>query len=179
MILHLNLPTHAEAIAFNRKRWAEVHADAELAASPNRIETNAWGQIIMTPPPGGSHCRLQFKIARELDRQLGGEAFTECPVSTVDGVRATDAAWYSNERYGQVSGQLAFEIAPEICVEVLSPRNTQAELEAKRQLYFAAGAIECWTCDLEGRMAYYDHQEPNTPMPQSNICPHFPSTIND
>ena len=179
MILHLNLPNHAEAIAFNRKRWAEVHADVELAASPNRIETNAWGQIIMTPPPGGSHCRLQFKIARELDRQLGGEAFTECPVSTVDGVRATDAAWYSHERYRQVSGQLAFEIAPEICVAVLSPRNTQAELEAKRQLYFAAGAIECWTCDLEGRMTYYDHQAPNTPMPHSNLCPNFPNTIND
>lgn len=179
MILHLNLPNHAEAIAFNRKRWAEVHADADLVASPNRIETNAWGQIIMTPPPGGSHCRLQFKIARELDRQLGGEAFTECPISTVDGVRATDAAWYSSERYGQVSGQLAFEIAPEVCVEVLSPRNTQAELEAKRQLYFAAGAIECWTCDLEGRMTYYDHQAHNTPMSQSNICPSFPTIIND
>jgi Uma2 family endonuclease len=179
MILHLNLPNHAEAIAFNRKRWAEVHADAELAASPNRIETNAWGQIIMTPPPTGSHCARQFQIAFQLQMFLGGRAFTECPVSTVDGVRATDAAWYSNGRYARVAGQLAFEIAPEICVEVLSPRNTQAELEAKRQLYFEAGAIECWTCDLEGRMTYYHHQEPSTPLSHSNLCPNFPNTIND
>jgi Uma2 family endonuclease len=179
MLLHLHLPNHDEALAFNRQRWAEVHADATLVNSTNRIETNAWGQIIMTPPPGGPHCRLQFKIARELDRQLGGEAFTECPIMTADGVKAADAAWYSRERYQQVAGQLAFEIAPEICVEVLSPQNTQAEMQIKRELYLEAGAIECWICDSDGHMTYYHHNDPNTLMTQSKLCPNFPSTIND
>jgi len=179
MILHLQLPTHDESLAFNRVRWAEVHADAGLSDSPNRIETNAWGQIIMTPPPGGPHCANQFFIAFQLQTLLGGRALTECPISTVDGVRAADAAWYSHERYQQVAGQLAFEIAPEICVEVLSPRNTETEMRSKRQLYFESGAIECWICDLEGHMAYYHHQSPDAPMAQSKLCPHFPNPITD
>ncbi len=180
MLLHLQLPSHEEAIALNRVRWAEVHADPTLASNPNRIETNGFGQIIMTPPPSGSHGRLQYRIARELDRQLGGEPLTECPVSTVDGVRAADAAWFSAERYQRVEGQLAYEIAPEICVEVLSPCNTEAELQHKRQLYFAAGALECWTCDLDGRMTYYCSTDPNTPIHQSKLCPNFqaPSPTN-
>jgi Uma2 family endonuclease len=179
MLLHLHLPAHDEALAFNRKRWAEVHADRELLASPYRVETNGFGQLIMTPPPGGSHCRIQFKIARELDRRLGGEAFTECPISTLDGVRATDAAWFSLERYTKVAGQLAFEIAPEICVEVLSPGNTDSEMHIKRQLYFAAGALECWICDLEGRMTFYQASAPNDPLSQSVLCPEFPIVIPD
>jgi Uma2 family endonuclease len=179
MILQLNLPNHAEAIAFNRKRWAEVHADAELVASPNRIETNAWGQIIMTPPPGEPHSNKQSEILYQLRTLLGEKALVDCPISTADGVRAADVAWYSPARHASVRGQLVCELAPEIFVEVLSPSNTAAEMDAKRQLYFEAGAIECWICDLEGRMTYYDHQDPNTPRPHSNICPNFPNTIND
>ncbi len=177
MLLQIQLPNHDEALAFNRERWAEVHADAALAANPNRIETNAWGQIIVTPPPDGSHCVKQFRIAFQLQKQLGGSALTECPISTVDGVRAADAAWFSDDRYARVRGQSVFEIAPEICVEVLSPRNTAAEMKSKRDLYFSAGAIECWTCDLNGQMTYYDRDQPNTPMNQSKLSPEFPSFI--
>jgi len=35
-------------------------------------------------------------------------------------------------------------IAPEICVEVISPRNSPEEMAEKRALYFAAGADEVW-----------------------------------
>src|SRR5436190_590555 len=37
-----------------------------------------------------------------------------------------------------------FPRAPEICVEVISPSNTDAELREKGSLYFAAGALD--TC---------------------------------
>ncbi len=178
MLLQLQLPSHAEALALNRVRWAEVHADPSLAAIPSRIETNGYGQIIMTPPPSGPHCVRQFKIAMQLQNCLGGSAMTECPISTIDGVRAADAAWYSSERYRQVTGQLAFEVAPEICVEILSPRNSDAELQHKRQLYFDAGALECWICDLEGRMTYYHRDQPDTSTTQSKLCPQFPNIIN-
>ena len=177
MLLQIQLPNHDEAIAFNRQRWAEVHADIELAANPNRIETNAWGQIIVTPPLDGSHCVKQFRIAFQLQKLMSGSALTECPISTVDGVRAADAAWFSDDRYARVRGQSVFEIAPEICVEVLSPRNTAAEMQAKRELYFNAGAIECWTCDLNGQMTYYDRDQRDTPMNQSKLSPEFPSFI--
>jgi len=179
MILHLQLPTHNESLAFNRVRWAEVHADASLSDSPNRIETNAWGQIIMTPPPGGPHSSKQSEILFQLRTLLGGKALVECPISTVDGVRAADVGWYSAERYLSVKGQLACEIAPEICVEVISPRNTDSEMRIKRELYFDAGAIECWICDLDGNMSFYDIKAPNTPASRSQLCPDFPNPISD
>jgi hypothetical protein len=37
MILQIQLPDHDEALAFNRKRWAEVLEESELVAGPNRI----------------------------------------------------------------------------------------------------------------------------------------------
>jgi Uma2 family endonuclease len=103
----------------------------------------------------------------------------EVPVSTAGGVRAADAGWYSTDRYAKVRGQLAFEIAPEICVEVLSPNNTASEIGLKRQLYFDAGAKECWICDLEGHMTYYTAADPNTPKTTSELCPNFPAEITD
>jgi len=179
MLLQIPLPNHDEALAFNRQRWAEVHADATLVASPNRIETNAWGQIIMTPPVDAPHSSKQSEIAYQLRILLGSKVLVECPISTSDGVRAADVGWFSVARYEQVRGQLACEIAPEICVEVLSPRNTAAEMQVKRQLYFAAGALECWLCDRNGKMTYYDRDQPDVSMNQSKLCPEFPSFIKD
>jgi hypothetical protein len=43
-----------------------------------------------------------------------------------------------------------FELAPEICVEVLSPSNSAAEINEKLALYFDAGATEVWICNLDG-----------------------------
>lgn len=179
MLLQIQLPDHDEALAFNRKRWAEVHSDLELAANPNRIETNAWGQIIMTPPAGEPHSSKQSEIVYLLRTLLAGKPLVECPISTVDGVRVADVAWYSPARYAAVKGQLVCEIAPEICIEVLSPGNTELEMSIKRQLYFEAGALECWVCDLEGRMTFYQHLAPQTPLTQSKLCPEFPNIIVD
>ncbi len=179
MQLTINLPDRKTMLARNRQRWAEVLADPQWKDSSNRIETNEFGQIIMTPPAGGPHSSRAFRIGMKLESLLGGRSLTECPISTSAGVRAADAAWYSDERYATVRGQLAFEMAPEICVEVLSPSNTDEEMQVKRQLYFDAGAEECWTCDLQGRMSYYKKEEPTTPKTSSKQCPEFPDFIDD
>ncbi|TWU33756.1 Uma2 family endonuclease [Novipirellula artificiosorum] len=179
MHLTIELPNRSETLASNRERWAEVLADRELAVHGYRVETNAFGQVIMTPPAGGPHSSRQSQIAYWLQNRRGGRGLVECPISTSDGVRAADVGWYSVERYAHVRGQLAFELAPEICVEVESPRNTELELRIKRQLYFDAGAQECWQCDLEGRMSYYLSTDPETKRNQSTLCPDFPNTIED
>jgi len=177
MLLKIQLPDHDAAIEFNRLRWAEVHSDPQLLRNPNRIETNAWGQIIMTPPPSSDHSARQTEIVFLLRERLGGRPLVECPISTADGVRAADVAWCSSDRYSRVRGQLAFEIAPEICVEVASPGNTKAELTYKQKLYFAAGAIECWTCNTDGQMTFCHRDSPDTPTASSQLCPDFPHTI--
>ena len=179
MILQIQLPERETALAFHRQRWDEVLQDPRWAKSEDRVETNAFGQVIMTPPADFAHGRRQFRIASLLESQLGGRSLTECPIATADGVKAADTAWFSEQRYEQVMGQRAVELAPEICVEVLSPRNSETEMRVKRQLYFDAGAIECWTCDLQGQMAYYDRAEPNQPIAQSHLCSGFPGTITE
>ena len=179
MQLIISLPERTDQLASNRERWAEVLADPQWHSTPNRIETNAFGQIVMTPPPGIPHGSRQSEIVYQLRRLLDGRVVTECPVSTADGVKGIDVAWFSNARYQSVQGQTLGEIAPEVCIEVLSPSNTDAELATKRALYFDAGAIECWQCDRSGHMTYYHSSAPNKSTSQSKLCPSFPSVIED
>jgi len=179
MILHLRLPTHDEALAFNRVRWAEILEDPQWHDYAGRIETNGFGQIVVSPPPNKLHSARQGAIVVHLHQALGKSVMAECPISTQDGVKSADVAWCSPIRYAEVAGQSTFEIAPEICIEVLSPSNTIAEMQAKRQLYFAAGAVECWICDLDGLMTYYHRSNPDGSMSASTLCPHFPTTITD
>ncbi|MEM9369336.1 MAG: Uma2 family endonuclease, partial [Planctomycetota bacterium] len=144
---------------------------------PFRIETNAYGQILMTPPASGGHSRRQGEIGFRLRQLLGGRALPECPVSTLDGVKAVDVGWYSDKRFAEVDGQSVFEIAPEICVEVLSPSNTDAEMRAKCRLYFEAGADEVWLCQLDGGIQFYQSSEPNLANTTSPRCPDFPTKV--
>ena len=177
MQLTIELPSREQQLRFNRQRWSEVLANRELAQLPFRIETNEFGQLLMTPPPSGDHSTRQGRITVLLDRFLGGNVLPECPISTIAGVRAADVGWYSQARLEQVQGQDAFEIAPEICVEVLSPSNTDAEMRTKRQLYFEAGAEEVWICGPGGAVSFYASDRPNTPLVVSPRCPNFPKTI--
>lgn len=136
MQLVIELPSREEQVALNWRRWEEICADRELVKWPGRIETNAHGQILMMPPAAGSHRDRQGEILFRLREMLGGHALPECPVSTIGGVRAADVGWYSEERFTRVKGQIAFEIAPKICVEVLSPANIRSEMEGKEAALF-------------------------------------------
>lgn len=177
MKLVITLPPRPEQIAFNRRRWEELCADPELAKLPGRVETNAHGQILMSPPPGGEHSERTLRIQLELRRLLGGRPLPECPISTIDGVRAADVGWYSDQRFSEVEGQIAFEIAPEICVEVLSPSNTPSEMVEQRELYFEAGAREVWLCAEDGKMNFFVSRSSDESSPVSDFCPDFPAKI--
>lgn len=177
MLLTIELPPRCEQLAFNRRRWLELLEDETLARLPYKIETNAYGQVLMNPPATGDHSYLQSTILLTLRELLQGQPLTECPVSTVDGVKAVDVAWYSLERFQLVKGQPAFEVAPEICVEVISPSNVSSEMKHKRKLYFEAGAREVWFCEQDGSMAYYLSESADTSASASSLCPDFPHKI--
>ncbi len=160
--------------------WEEICADPALANLPYRIETDKWGNILMSPPPGGFHSFRQGRIGRFLGQKMtGGYELPECPVQTAGGVRAMDVGWMSEKRFEQYKQSASTEssphqVAPEICVEVRSPRNSFAEIQEKMDLYFGAGAIECWVCDREGRISFFNAEGP---IPRSELCPDFPDTI--
>lgn len=179
MQLVIDLPPRQQQLELNRRRWEELLSDSALAALPYRIETNAYGHIIMNPPPAGRHSSRQGEITVLLHRFLSGRSLPECPVSTIDGVKACDVGWYSDHRFAAVRDQIAFETAPEICVEVLSPSNTESEMRLKRRLYFDAGAEEVWICGIDGTMVFYEAAQPDQPVSNSQRCPDFPSVISD
>jgi Uma2 family endonuclease len=176
-MLTIQLPPQRTQTEFNLRRWAELLADREVARFEGRVETDRHGHIIMSPPPAPAHGSFQARIAGLLDRHMNhGRVLTECPLSTADGVRAADVAWASAERMRELGTDVCFSTAPEICVEVLSPGNTETEIQEKMALYFDAGAIEVWLCDLSGAMRFYRGGKECSP-PRSELCPPFPAQV--
>lgn len=175
--LTIELPPQAARTRFNLQRWAELLADPVLAEFEGRIETDRHGHIIMSPPPAPSHGSFQAEIVFQLRTRLShGRVLSECPISTADGVKAADVAWASQERMDELGDRVCFPQAPEICVEVLSPSNSGAEIQEKTALYFDAGAREVWLCDLMGRMKFLAKDQ-ITPLEGSKLCPGFPAVL--
>ena len=172
----IELPDLASQTRFNLARWTEILADPDLAKLPNRVETDRHGHILMTPPPGFLHSDRQSQMFALLLQLLPvGRPFSECPVSTADGVKAVDLAWLGRGRPELLERPLVLTRAPEICIEILSLSNTPSEIEEKRALYFDAGAAEVWICNLDGSMSFFsgvDHQQST-----SLLCPNFPKVI--
>ena len=155
--------------------WAEICEDKRLASLPYRFESDRWGNIVMSPPPRSRHAEFQGVMVALLRQHLrGGLSVPECPVQTEEGVKAVDVAWVSHERRASRPNDPAYLIAPEICVEVLSPSNLEGELSERKRLLFQKGAVEFWVCDLNGEMTYFDA---GGEIPQSRLCPRFPKRV--
>jgi Uma2 family endonuclease len=173
--LSIELPQQKTQTGFNLRRWEELVADADLARFEGRIETDRHGHILMSPPPAPSHGSFQLEVGYLLRTLMpDGRVLTECPISTADGVKAADVAWASPDRLRELGNRTCFLQAPDICVEVLSPGNTEAEIREKVALYFDAGAREVWLCAASGVMEFV---AADGPKQASALCPQFPKQI--
>jgi len=162
------------ATTVHRVSWKQICADPALQDLPYKIETNARGQLVMSPTHQ-YHGRLAHQIARLLEDKLpGGVSYTESAIRTSKGVKVADAVWCTAERWEQIKDAYDAPVAPQICVEVLSPANTEDEMAEKRVLYFEAGAEEVWLCDAEGAISFFD---PDGRRESSRRVPSFPSSI--
>ena len=154
--------------------WEELCADPSLQDLPFRIELNGLNQIIMSPLHF-RHGRYQGKVYNLLGRLLPrGEASLESAVMTSDNVKVPDVIWAPHAFIQQYANAYALPVAPDICVEVLSPTNRVVEIEQKRARYFEAGAQEVWLCGLKGEMELYS---PAGLIERSVLCPEFPVCI--
>jgi Uma2 family endonuclease len=155
--------------------WQEVLEDKTLRDLPYKIELNKQGQIIMSPAKS-RHSDLQGEIEHLL-RTLrpDGRVLPECPIDTSDNVKVPDVVWLSRARYEQVKAQDVYQIAPEICVEVLSGSNTDEGMRRKMALYFEKSAVECWLCDNDGNMSFFIQ---SGKIEKSSLLPEFPTKIN-
>ncbi len=171
------LPVITDQTAFNLERWEELCAAPDWITVEGRIETDAFGNVLMHLPPAPEHGESQACVGMILHQFLpSGRVIAECPVSTSGGVKVIDVAWISRERREPQRGRKVFTVAPEICVEVLSPSNTRAEIEERKRLYFDSGADEVWICGLDGTLRFFLRSEPEE-LAASLLCPAFPAAI--
>lgn len=177
MALYLKLPKAETQHAFNHRRWEELLESGEMALyETQRVETDRHGHLVLSPWAVARHGIYQSQVVFHLQSRLpGGLAMSECPVSTSDGVKLVDAAWMSRERYDPMREFHVFEKAPEICVEVLSPSNTRAEIEERRELFFEIGCLEFWTVGATGQVRFFTPGV--TEVGRSGLCPEFPVQI--
>lgn len=114
--------------------WQEVCEDPSLQNLPYKIELDQWGRIIMSPRNIRNGI-YQFEVGALLKIKLaefGGNVITECAIQTRLGVRVADVAWASASFIEKHEGESSFSSAPEICIEVQSPGNSEQELEEKK-----------------------------------------------
>ena len=155
-------------------KWMDVCEDKSLQDLPYKIELNGEGQIVMSPHKP-VHSSLQGAIQRLLIQlKPDGYILPELALDTEDGTKAVDVAWVSGLLYEQEASKDAFERAPEICVEVRSPGNSFANLEAKKKLYLERGASEVWICDESGEMTFFGVEGR---LDASRLCPGFPAKV--
>ena len=105
------------------------------------------------------HSRSQGYVATELGKQLGGgSVLIELAILTDIGVRVPDVAWGSEAYIASQKGSTPATKAPEICVEVLSPSNSDIEIREKTRAYLAAGAEEDLDCTENGAWHVFNAQ---------------------
>ncbi len=154
--------------------WAEVVAHPSLRDLPFKIETNEYGQIIMNPVKI-NHSFFQSLISNLLyDLRRDGRTLTECAIWTRKGTKCADVAWALIETFEQIQGKTEAQIAPEVCVEVLSMSNSEKEMKQKRKLYFEQGAKEFWICDEYGKLRFFDE---TGELESSTWFPDFPKEV--
>lgn len=159
--------------------WQRILDDPALRDLPYKVETNETGQIILSPhKPRHSHAQTRIADLMRDHATQPGERAVEFAIETPMGIKVPDVVWISEERWEALPDDAeASPFAPEICVEVLSGANTDAEMEEKRRLYFEGGAREVWLCDEEGAMTFYVIGE-EKPIAHSLLLPGFPLNIN-
>ncbi len=154
--------------------WEQVCVNASLQNLPYKIELNQWEQIVMSPS-SIRHVLFQDRIAEWLKfLSKRGKTLQEFPVETSENVKVPDVIWMSDERFAQIGDRVSSPIAPEVCVEVMSPGNTKAQMLGKGKLYFEAGAQEVWLCDNNGAIEFYT---PSGQIERSLLLPDFPAKI--
>ena len=152
-------------------QWQDVVNDQSLHDLPYKIELNEYGKIIMSPA-SNKHSILQAHIEKQLWQKLSGITFPECSIQTRKGVKVADVVWCSEDFFKKHGTETPYTNAPEICIEVVSPSNSQQEMNEKIQLYLEAGAIEVWLVSTHGNISFFNkHGELKTTIFEIEVIP--------
>jgi len=137
------------------------------------VETDRYGNLLMSPPPGDLHQAQADWICQALQSLLPSAHVRQgLAVVTAEGIKIPDLIADLAGRRAHMKDTDPYDPAPDICLEVSSPSNSRAEIAEKTNLYLAAGALEVWICDRQNRLIFYTATgERHT----SSLCPDFPT----
>ncbi len=113
------------------------------------------GNLVLTGPESARHgatgARIGARLLDFVDRNELGIVFGSSAGYILsrnpDTVREPDVSFVGTERLKDLDLDAFLEGAPDLAVEVLSPSNTTAEMDAKRIDYFKAGCRVLWVVD--------------------------------
>jgi Uma2 family endonuclease len=139
-------------------RFCAVNDDLSVEREPN-------GEILVMTPANSRTSSMNSRINRLLDEwaEADGRGIVTGPdggYTLPDGsMRAPDAAWVANRRWKALSkedqGRFA-PICPEFVIELRSPSDNLADLQAKMEMWIANGAEVAWLIDpLEKAVVIY------------------------
>lgn len=155
--------------------WQEICERSDLQDLPFKIETNQFGQIVMSPASnqdGFLQARLSYLLLSSSPE--GSRVISECSIQTSDGTKVSDVSWLSDEFWKTHGTTTPLPSAPELCIEIQSPSNSRREMDFKTALYFEAGASEVWICDESGSLTFIVNREVSE---KSNLFPDVPASI--
>ena len=136
-----------------------------------RIERNAVGEMLLMAPAGGetgdreSEINMQLRLWAKGDGS--GTAFSPSTGFRLPNgaVRSPDASWMLQSRLAQFSAEERKKFipaCPDFVLELRSPTDRLATLQAKLEEYIATGARLGWLLDPEPRHVYI--YRPDTPV---------------
>jgi Uma2 family endonuclease len=143
----------------DRHETLTVEALYEMADDGFRYELQA-GLLLSEPRPGFQHGRLVMNLGAMIHEHVKehrlGVVVTGDPgfvlARNPDTLRGPDVAFVSRRRAEEQRQNVrAFEGAPDLAVEVLSPSDAPAEVRTKVAEYLAAGTRLVWVVDPESR----------------------------
>lgn len=157
-----------------QEQWHEIVRDPRLRDLPYKIETNKRGQLLLSPQKN-RHSDRQTRLFPLLQTHApAGHISVEYALATPKDAKAPDVVWIrpARKREMEATGDPS-TLAPEICVEVMSESNTEAEMQEKRALYREIGADEVWVVGEEGQIRFSADEE----LEASDIAPDCPDQI--
>lgn len=127
---------------------------------PNKRFELVKGVLVVREPPGGRHGRIAMNVALQLanhvrTHDLGVVYAAETGFTLAhnpDTVRAPDVAFVRRERLPTPEPVGYPDLAPDLVVEVLSPRDRPGEVMARIADWLSAGARLIWVVDPDRRV---------------------------
>lgn len=137
---------------------ATTHVSAPLDLELERAKYLEFvnGQFVERVLGGETHSECQLNVVLRLKpiaKRIGATVHQEWTLASGDGwlipdVMLTHPGSYETDQRGYLTS------TPMLCVEVLSPGQTQSELLRKCQQYHAWGVPHCWVIDPFTRVCF-------------------------